>query len=169
MPRIDFSELPSASRLWVFTSERHLAPDEEATLLARTDAFLDQWAAHGKPLVCARDWRYGRFLLVGVDEASEPPSGCSIDAMTMVLKELGAELGMTFVDNSPVSYKEGNEIRRATRAEFRAKAEAGEVTLATTVFDNSITRLSQLEAGEWEKPAGASWHRKAFFSGRVSR
>ena len=165
MPRIPFNELPSASRLWVFPAERPLSSEEETTLLARADAFLDQWAAHGVPLTCARDWRYRRFLLVGVDEASEPPSGCSIDAMANVLKEVGADLGLTFLDYAPVCFRDGEEIRRVSRAEFKARAEAGEVGLDTPVFDNSITRLSQLKAGEWEKPAGASWHRRAFFSG----
>ena len=163
MPQIPFDQLPSASRLWIFPSERPLSPEEEARLLSRADTFLDQWAAHGVPLTCARDWRYGRFLLVGVDEASEPPSGCSIDAMTNVLKELGAELGLTFLDHAPVFYREGEGIRRVDRAAFKAQVEAGSVDLETPVFNNSITRLSDLEAGEWEKPAGASWHRRAFF------
>jgi hypothetical protein len=163
MPQIPFSDLPTASRLWIFPAERPLSPDEERLLLNRADAFLDNWAAHGVPLTCARDWRYARFLIVGVDEASEPPSGCSIDAMTGVLKEVGGDLGVTFVDQGPVLYREGEEIRRVSRARFKEKAEAGEVDLETLVFDNSITRLAQLEAGDWEKPAGASWHRRAFF------
>ena len=166
MPRIDFSDLPSASRLWVFPADRALTPEEESELLARADAFLDQWAAHGVPLTCARDWRYGRFLLVGVDEASEPPSGCSIDAMANVLKEVGAKLGLTLLDQAPVYFREGEGVQRLSRAEFKALAESGEVELETPVFDNAITRLSQLEAGEWEKPAGASWHRRAFFPGK---
>jgi hypothetical protein len=162
MPRISFSDLPPASRLWIFPAERLLSPREEEELLRRTDTFLDQWAAHGVPLTCGRDWRHGRFLLVGVDEASEPPSGCSIDAMTNVLKELGAEMGMTFVDRSAILYRDGDEIRRVSRPEFKAMAEAGEVDLETPVFDNAITRKSEMEAGGWEKPAGASWHRVFF-------
>lgn len=164
MPQIPFVHLPPESRLWVFSSERPLSAEEEAVLLARVDSYLADWAAHGVPLVCGRDWRHGRFLLVAVDEASEPPSGCSIDAMTNVLKELGAEMGLSFVDNSPIFYREGQDIRRLSRAEFQAAALAGKVTLDTEVFDNSITRLAQVYAGEWEKPAGASWHRRAFFS-----
>ncbi len=164
MPQIPFSDLPSASRLWIFPAERPLSQEEETEFLARADTFLKGWAAHGMPLTCARDWRYGRFLLVAVDEASEPPSGCSIDAMTRILKELGQDFGMSFVDQGPVLYKEGDHVRRLTRAEFKAKVDAGEITLDTVVFDNSITRLSELEAGGWEKPASASWHKRAFFS-----
>ena len=166
MPQIPFSQLPSASRLWVFPAERSLSPKEEETLLSRADAFLENWAAHGVPLTCARDWRHGRFLLVGVDEASEPPSGCSIDAMANVLKEVGAKLGLTLLDQAPVYFREGEGVQRLSRAEFKSRAESGEVDVETPVFDNSITRLSQLRSGEWERPAGASWHRRAFFPGK---
>jgi len=102
--------------------------------------------------------------MVGVDEASEPPSGCSIDAMTHVLEEVGVDMGLTFLDHAPVFFRKGEEIQRVDRAAFQAQAEAGSVDLETPVFNNSITRLSDLAAGEWEKPAGASWHRRAFFS-----
>lgn len=164
MPQISFAQLPAESRLWVFSAERPLSSGEEAVLLERVDSYLSDWAAHGVPLVCGRDWRYGRFLFVAVDEASEPPSGCSIDAMTGVLKALGTEMGLSFVDNSPVFYRDGDEVRRLSRGDFKAEAAAGNVTVETEIFDNSITRLSQLLAGEWEKPAGDSWHRQAFFS-----
>ena len=107
MPRVPFNDLPPDARLWVFPAERLLSDDEEEELLARADAFLDRWEAHGAPLTCGCDWRYRRFLLVAVDEASVPPSGCSIDAMTKVLKELGNEFGMTFLDRAPVLYRDG--------------------------------------------------------------
>ena len=164
MPQIPFSDLPPESRLWIFSAERPLTPEEKVRLLERVDSYLADWAAHGVPLTSGRDWRYGRFLLVAVDEASEPPSGCSIDAMTNVLKELGKAMGLSFVDNSPVFFKEGDRIQRLSRGDFKARALSGDVTMETEVFDNSITRLSQLHEGEWKRPAGASWHRRAFFS-----
>lgn len=133
-------------------------------MLSRVDAFLDDWNAHGTPLTAGRDWREGRFLLVGVDESSAPPSGCSIDTMSRTLKELGEEWEMSFLDHSPVWFRLDGVVSRATRNGFKAMAAAGEVSLETPVFDNAITRVSQLRGGEWEKPAGTSWHRRAFFS-----
>jgi hypothetical protein len=73
---------------------------------------------------------------------------------------------MSFMDHSPVWFRSGaGELRSASRIEFRALADAGEVHLGTPVFDHTILRMDQLRKGEWEKAAGASWHRKAFFSG----
>jgi hypothetical protein len=147
----------------VFGVSRALTQQEEKAVLDTVDAFLDGWAAHGVPLRVGRDWRHRRFLHVGLDESSVPPSGCSIDAMVNTLKGLETELGVVFVDNSPVWYRDGEDIRRVSRAEFRSGVEVGSVSLETPVFDNTVTRVGQVRAGEWERPAGEAWHRRAFF------
>jgi hypothetical protein len=163
MPRIAFDQLPEDGRIWIFPLSRPLSDQEEEELLRRVDEFLDGWAAHGTPLTAGRDWREGSFLLIGVDESSAPPSGCSIDAMARVLEGLGADWGVSFLDHGPVWFRDGNGVRRVSRGEFKEMAEREEVTLDTVVFDNSITRLFHLRSGEWERPAAVSWHRRAFF------
>ena len=161
MPRIPFSQLPDDARLWIFPLSRSLiAGEEEGPFLKRVDAFLDEWAAHGRPLRAGRDWREGRFLLVAVDESTAPPSGCSIDSLVRLLKEEGEALDASFLDRDPVCYRDGEGIHRVQREAFRALGEEGAVGLETMVFDHSITRLSQLRGGEWEKPVSRSWHRK---------
>jgi hypothetical protein len=127
------------------------------------DLFLDSWKAHGEPLIVAREWRHERFLLVGVDEASVPPSGCSIDALVNALKELEGRLGVTMVDNTPVWYRDGEGIQRVSRQDFGALVAEGRVTPETVVFNQSITQLSQLREGRWETPASGSWHGRTFF------
>lgn len=163
MSRIDFDQLPDASRVWVFGVSHGFSPAEEAGFLAVVDGFLDVWAAHGHALRCGRDWRHGRFLIVAVDEASEPPSGCSIDAMVQVLKDEQRRLEVEIVDHTAVWYLEGGEVRRVTRKEFKALVEADQIGADTVVFDNTVTRLSGLREGSWERPARDSWHYRAFF------
>jgi hypothetical protein len=162
--RVPFESLPDSSRVWVFGVQRDLAEDEAARLLEAVDEFLDGWAAHGTPLMGAREWRHGRLLLVGVDEEAAPPSGCSIDALTHVLKDLEGALGTRIVDNAPVWFLGSGGVHHASRPEFARMAREGSVTPATVVFDNTVTRLGQVRAGEWECPAGDSWHQRAFFS-----
>jgi hypothetical protein len=167
MPRIEFTDLPDHGRLWVFPVSRSLTDAEQAACLDVVDAFLDQWAAHGQPLRSGRELREGRFLLVGVDEDAEAPSGCSIDALMGSLRKLGAEMDATFIDHGPVWFRDGDEIRALSRADFRALAAAGEVTRDTRVFDSSLTRIAQARAGELEKAAAESWHGRAFFQERA--
>ena len=163
MPLIPFHQMPDSARVWIFGASRPMSDDEELTFLSRVDGFLDSWAAHGTPLTVARDWRDGRFLQVAVDEASVPPSGCSIDAMVNTLKDLERELGVVLVDNGPVWYRDDGSVGRVSRAEFKALVDDGTVTPATLVFDNSVTRVGQIRAGQWERAVSDAWHGKAFF------
>ena len=163
MPMVPFGTLPDESRLWVFGVERTLSGGEQDDLLSAVDLFLENWAAHGAPLTCGRDWRWGRFLLVAVDEASAPPSGCSIDAMVGVLKDQERRLGMRILDNTPVWFVEGGDVKRMSRSEFGRLADEGVVGPDTVVFDNTVTRLKDARSGRWEGPARASWHQRAFF------
>ncbi len=163
MPKVAFDTLPDDARVWVFGAGRTLSPSEESELLSTVDDYLDTWAAHGSPLTCGREWRYGRFLLVGVDERTAPPSGCSIDAMVRVLKGFEERLGTSLIDGSPVWYRHDGQVESVDRAGFRGLAGSGRVGPETIVFDGTVTRAAQLRAGEWERPARDSWHGKVFF------
>ena len=164
MARTDFANLPADARLWIFGAARDLDARERGELLELVDRFLDGWKAHGAPLTAARDLREERFLMVAVDEASVPPSGCSIDAMVNELKALGDRLGVGLVGSGDVFYRTPSGIvGRATRAEFKRLADAGEVGPDTVVFDTTLTRVGKLGDGSWELPVRDSWHQRAFF------
>ena len=162
MPLTDFASLPSDARLWVFAADRPLTRDEGRRLLQAVDAFLAQWKAHGHPLTVARDWRYDRFLLVGVDEDSAGATGCSIDAMVRTLGDLEQALQVQLLDHGPVLFRRGEAIERLPRPAFAALARDGGVSPDTVVFNNSVTRVGELREGRWETPARQSWHARAF-------
>jgi len=163
MPQVPFDQLPDDARLWVFAADRDLAAVERDALASVVDAFLAGWAAHGAPLTCGRDLRYDRFLLVAVDERSAGVSGCSIDALTRQLRTLEARLGLALMDNGPINFREGNTIRRVARPEFRRLAEAGAVSGATVVFDNTAATVGTLREGRWESTAATTWVGRVFF------
>jgi hypothetical protein len=152
--------LPDEARLWTFGVGRSLTPEEEKEFLAEVDAFLAGWAAHGQPLAARRAWVLGRFLLVGVDERVTPPSGCSIDALVRILQRFEGEFDTGIVGGGAVWYRPGPEAppQACTRSEFRSLSESGEVDGDTQVFDLSLTRVGELRAGKWERPAGKGWH-----------
>lgn len=163
MPRVPFDTLPEPSRIWVFPASRELTPSERSRLLSEVDAFLDGWAAHGAPLRSARDFRDGYFLVVGVDEDAEAPSGCSIDALVRNLRTLGREMGVTLVEHDPVWYRDGDAVRVVSRGDMRVMARDGLLDAATPVYDTSLTRLADLRSRGLERPARETWHGRAFF------
>jgi hypothetical protein len=170
MSATTFDRMPADARLWVFAAAHPLAPDEAGALLARVDDFLARWAAHGAPVLGARELRHDQFLLVAADERATGVSGCSIDSLFHTLAEveetLGTELRRTA---SLVHYRDARgAVRSAERAEFRRLAQGGEVGEDTPVFDNTVATVGELRAGDWEKPFRAAWHAKAFPLGAAS-
>jgi hypothetical protein len=163
MPRIDFAQLPADSRVWIFSADRVLSNDQQTQLLASVDGFLAQWGAHDMPLTAGREIRYDRFLFIAVDQQRVGPSGCSVDALVRQMKTLQQELGVELVDHAPVIFRRGDEIARVAREEFLALVADGEVSLDTTVFDNTLTRLGDVRDGRWETNAARTWHGRAFF------
>ena len=163
MPRVEFEQLPSDARVWIFSAERALTQDEQARLLQVVDAFLSEWGAHDMPLTAGRDIRYDRFLFIAVDQSRVGPSGCSVDALIRQMKALQQEISVELVNNAPVLFRRGDQITRLERDEFAALATQGEVGPETTVFDNTLTSLGDVRDGRWETSAAQSWHGKAFF------
>ena len=163
MPRIGFAQLPADSRVWIFSADRVLSNDQQTQLLASVDGFLAQWGAHDMPLTAGREIRYDRFLFIAVDQQRVGPSGCSVDALVRQMKTLQQELGVELVDHAPVLFRRGDEIARVAREEFLALVADGEVSLDTTVFDNTLTRLGDVRDGRWETNAARTWHGRAFF------
>jgi hypothetical protein len=155
--------LPDDARLWVFAVSRALDEREEARFLGAVDDFLAQWKAHGTSLTAARDWRYGRFLLVAVDERYAAPSGCSIDALIGILRGLESELDVVILGGGAIWYRDDSRQgvpTRVSREDFEKLAREGEVSGDTVVFDLSVTRVGEARGGAWEKPARDSWHRR---------
>ena len=156
--RPSIQDLPDDARLWIFGANRPLSVEEASRLHGKTARFLDGWAAHGEALAAAYDWRYDRFLIIALDERRAAASGCSIDALMGHVRQLERELGVGLADGVPVWYRNGEEIRFASRKEFRELAASGDVSGRTVVFDLTVGRLGELRAGQWELPASLSWH-----------
>ena len=151
MPRVNINDLSNDAATWVFGISPALDDEQSRVLLARVDAFLDQWAAHGAPIAAARELREGSFLIIAARPEDEK-SGCSIDRLFGTLRALERELGVTILDANRVFYRNGG-VRTVSRDEFRTAA-----TPDTPVFDTTAERLGQIRSGAWERAARDSWH-----------
>jgi hypothetical protein len=163
LPPIPFATMPAAARAWVFGAAQPVIGADAQRLLGGVDSFLRGWAAHGAPVVGARDWRHDHFLIVAADEEATGVSGCSIDALFRTLKWAEGEIGITLLDSSLVWFRntEGS-VQAVQRSEFRELVGRGEVTDRTIVFDNTVGTVGGLHAGEWERPFAEAWHARAF-------
>ncbi len=153
MPRTDINSLPDSSRIWLFGISPALDETKRARMLQQVDLFLAGWAAHNVPVTSAREILHDSFLLIAVDQQSET-SGCSLDRMFALLRQLERDLGVAILDPNRVFVRHGDgQVGAITRDEFRASADPH-----TMVFDTLAERLGDVRSGRWERPAAESWH-----------
>jgi hypothetical protein len=157
MPLVAFDSLPDASRVWVFGSDRTLSEEVERELLVRVDEYLEQWKAHGDPLTVGRQWRDGRFLVIGVDQSTAGASGCSIDGLFRVLQQVQRDVDANLVGGGKVFYRDNTgTVQSVDRSEVENLAATGAITKDTVVFDTTLTDLGTWR-GCFERPAKDCW------------
>jgi hypothetical protein len=158
MPLVQMEDLPDDARVWVFGADKDLDPGATDLLLREVDRFLSQWHAHGSPLTVARDWKYGRFLTIAVDQSTAGASGCSIDGLFRTLKGLESRLGASLVTSGVVFYRgRKGAVECTERERFTALSAEGKVKPETRVFDPTVTTLGEWRA-RFELNAAQSWH-----------
>jgi hypothetical protein len=158
MPLVRFEKLPDSARTWVFASDKTLDAARSERLLGEVDRFLGQWKAHGAPLTVGRNWQYGRFLTVAVDQSTEGASGCSIDGLFRSLKTVGPEVGASLVNSGLIYYRdEKGAVQSVDRDRFTALGAEGKITPATPVFDTTVITVGEWKA-KFEAQAAKSWH-----------
>jgi hypothetical protein len=144
----------------VFGSDQPISEDATAILMTAVEGYLANWNAHGEPLTAAYEWRFGRLLVIGVDQRSAGASGCSIDGLFRVLQELEPQLGARLVGGGRVFYRDNHgEVQSVERHELKALRDSGAITNNSVVFDTSLTDLGSLREG-FERPVRKSWASK---------
>lgn len=157
MPVVPFASLPDSARCWVFVADKPIPAAAATVLLDAVDRHLAGWAAHGVPLVCARDWQFERFLVVGVDEAATGASGCSIDALFRVIGAVQGQLGADLLASGRVAWRaQDRQVVVSDRDDFEALALQGAVLPESPVFNTLAETVGQWRH-ERELPAERSW------------
>jgi hypothetical protein len=156
---VEFKNLPDNSRVWVYQASRKLSEEEVDALKPKTEAFLEQWTAHGKDLEAGFEVRYNRFIILGLNQENASASGCSIDASVKFIQSLEKEFEIDLLDKMNVTFYNGQFIAHKSLSDFRKMAKSKSVSANTVVFNNLVnTKAEYLE--NWEVPAKESWHNR---------
>lgn len=153
------NNLAPHSRVWVFQANRFLTETDISLIQKNMKEFIPNWAAHGNDLYGDFQVAENLFLIVGVDESKSPTSGCSVDALTRVIKKTGEEISVDFFDRLRVAYlDEQQKIQIVPLNEFKSLLKSDTVRQSTTVFNNLIETKADLET-KWKTPVKNSWHK----------
>jgi hypothetical protein len=149
------------SRVWIYQSNKELTAEQTYQIQQQLNTFAQTWTAHNNELKAAALVQYKRFLTLVVDEEQAGASGCSIDKSVRFMKELENKYQINLFDRFNLAYRDGEKIVSVSRNEFEELIKTGQITENTTVFNNLVQTLDELET-KWEVPLKDSWHIQLF-------
>jgi len=137
--KIENSEIVETNdyRVIIYPASRPFSAKESKAISEKLFDFLATWAAHGKPLSSSFKIEKNQFVVICVDEEKETASGCSIDALTGVFRELENEFQFGFFDRMKASFVENEEVKTLKLSDFKNGLKTGEISHEIEVFDFS--------------------------------
>lgn len=153
---VPFSSLPPSARVWIFQSNRRLAPGEIALVEARLRQFTDSWTVHGSTLNTSFVIEFGQFIILAADETDTAASGCSIDSSVRALKEIERTLDIDLFDRNQVAFKIEDNVQLIPVGKLKEKFSDGTLNGDSLTFNNLLNTKSALSEG-WLAPASRTW------------
>ncbi len=141
---IEFKDLPTDARVWLYQAEKNLTVEEEVRVLNFLTSAVETWVTHGMPMKGSVKILFHRLIVIAADTGFQQPSGCSIDASTDWLQELGKETGINFFDRS-IGYFEDEHLRFFSVFEAKKQVTAGLVQPHTRVINLQAATVHELE------------------------
>ena len=152
--------LPSNSKIWIYTAKRDFTKEEEVLVTNLLSEFVTSWQSHGTPVVGAFEILKDRFIIIAADEQSSP-SGCSIDSSVAAIRKVEAELNIGLLERGTLSYVKNEQIETIAFDAIKPAILSGEISPNTLIFNNNIDQLAQLQS-QWQVPASDSWLNRMF-------
>jgi len=155
----DISTLPDTTRVWIYQSNRPFMDENLEHIQEKINAFTHHWVSHNNQLKAGGRILHKQFIVLMVDESMAGASGCSIDKSVHFMKILEQEFSVNLFDRMSFTYKQGEEVRTAARAEFARLYKENIINDDTLVFDNLVNTKGDFEK-KWIVPLKDSWHKR---------
>ncbi|MFP3596283.1 hypothetical protein [Chryseobacterium sp. SIMBA_029] len=143
-------------RVIIYPASRPFETKEAKVITEKLYDFLAGWAAHGKPLSSSFKIEKNQFIIICVDEEKEMASGCSIDALGKIMREIDAEYQLGLFDRMKASFVENGTVKTLKLQEFKSKLRSGELSKEIEVFDFSKNTYLEF-LSNFLLPFGRSW------------
>lgn len=124
-------------RVIVYPASNAFSAKETKKITETLYDFLTNWAAHGKPLNSSFKIERNQFIVICVDEEKESASGCSIDSLNGVMRNLDSEFQLGLFDRMKASFVENDEVKTLKLQDFRAGLKNKTISENIEVFDFS--------------------------------
>ncbi|MCK5371856.1 MAG: hypothetical protein KAQ62_25020 [Cyclobacteriaceae bacterium] len=158
---VPFEKLDPQSKIWIYQSGRKFNEAEKEFITKKTEFFLTEWTAHGHSLEAGMQIVYDQFIIIGVSEAVNEASGCSIDRSVNHIRELGKVLNIDLLERSKVAIKENAQVKLIGFSEIKKMVLSGVIHSDTEIFNNAIVSKKELES-DWLQAVENSWLKRYF-------
>lgn len=151
--------LSDNSKVWIYQSNRPFTDEEVTQLQPVLAKFADQWVSHNRQLKALGQVFHKQFVVLMVDETMAGASGCSIDSSVHFMKKIEEAFQVNLFDRMRFTYKNGADIKTASREEFAELYQSGSINDETPVFDTLVKTKKEFQ-NQLVKPLGQSWHKR---------
>lgn len=134
-----FPELPATSKVWLYAANREFTQEEEREAQHLLNQFIAEWAAHGSQLHGNAGILHKRFVILAVDQSKVYASGCSIDASTNFIKQLGKHFQIDFFNRLNVYIEHEGNIQSIHFSDLANFPEG-------RYFDLTVNQLDQIRS-----------------------
>ncbi|MGC4128186.1 MAG: hypothetical protein QM564_01205 [Bergeyella sp.] len=143
-------------RVIIYPASRPFTAKESKTISEKLFDFLATWAAHGKPLSSSFKIEKNQFIIICIDEEKEAASGCSIDSLSGLMRELDREFNLGLFDRMKASFIENGEVKTLRLQDFKSQLKNGEISKNIEVFDFSKSTYVNF-LSDFLLPLNRSW------------
>ncbi len=160
----NYTTYPNNAKVWVYQSNQQLDKDEVDYLKVQLDDFISSWESHGKLLKATFEIVHNLFVVLFVDEQGDKMCGTAQDNSIRLMKQLGAELEVDFLNRMTQSYKKGDQVKIVQMNDFSTLLANNEIDENTIVYNNMVTTKYDFD-NYWEVPLKDSWHKQLLVVG----
>lgn len=121
----------------IYPASRPMTAKEVKEITEKLYDFLPSWNAHGKSLSSSFKIDYKQFIIITVDEEKVEASGCSMDSLNGLMRQIEADYQLGVFDRMKACYKDNSEVKTMKLTDFRAAVRNGEISDEVEVFDFS--------------------------------
>ncbi len=86
------------ARVWVFIGARALDATESQWINEQLSAFTNSWQTHGKAMNATGFVFENHALVIVANEAGAQASGCSMDKINHLVRQMGTDLGVDYFE-----------------------------------------------------------------------
>ncbi len=154
---IPFNQMPPNAKVWIYASDRIISPTELDQINQKAIPFIQNWTAHQNQLKAEFAVLYNVFLVFMVDESINEISGCGIDKLPQLIREIEAATSVNLFNRMGIQLLENNEVNCFSKSQLLNKIAIGALNNSIKTFNNQVTSKAQFDS-EWIIPIENAWY-----------